>query len=124
MRVILVGAVARRQRLRAVLPEGIEIVGEAPTLSDARALGLDVDAYLMAAASEADELPLVEPLTPREMQVLRLLADGLPNKLIAARLGVSDETVKFHLAAIFGKLGATNRTDAVRQAIRRGLVPL
>ena len=56
--------------------------------------------------------------------MLRLLADGLPNKAIAARLGISEETVKFHLASVFGKLGATNRTDAVRQAIRRGLVAM
>ena len=52
------------------------------------------------------------------------LADGLSNKAIAARLGISDETVKFHLSAIFGKLQATNRTDAVRQALRRGMVEL
>ena len=66
----------------------------------------------------------MEPLTGREAQVLNLLADGQPNKAIAASLGVSEETVKFHLAAIFGKLGASNRTDAVRIALRRGLVAL
>ena len=71
-----------------------------------------------------DDDPLVETLTPRESQVLGLVADGLPNKAIAAALGVSDETVKFHLGSIFGKLGASNRTDAVRLALRRGLVPL
>ena len=66
--------------------------------------------------------PLVEALTPRETQVLTLVADGLSNKAVAARLGVSDETVKFHLTSIFGKLGASNRTDAVRQGLRRGMV--
>ena len=65
-----------------------------------------------------------EPLTPREIEVLELLAEGLPNKGIAARLGISDQTVKFHVAAIMGKLGASNRTDAVRRAVRRGLVSL
>ena len=65
-----------------------------------------------------------EPLTPREIEVLELLAEGLPNKTIAARLGISDQTVKFHVAAICGKLGAANRTEAVRRAIRRGLVSL
>jgi DNA-binding NarL/FixJ family response regulator len=72
----------------------------------------------------AEEEPLIEPLTPRETEVLMLVADGLSNRATAQRLGVSDETVKFHLTSIFGKLGASNRTDAVRQALRRGLVPL
>ena len=66
----------------------------------------------------------VEPLTPREQQVLELLAEGLPNKAIAARLGISDQTVKFHVASISAKLGATNRTEAVRLALRRGLLTL
>lgn len=123
MRVVLVGPAQRRERLRAELPPGVEIAGEAPTLSAARALGVDVGAYLLA-ASPLDDSPLVEPLTGREAQVLNLLADGQPNKAIAASLGVSEETVKFHLAAIFGKLGASNRTDAVRIALRRGLVAL
>ena len=56
--------------------------------------------------------------------MLALVADGLSNKEIGAALGVSDETVKFHLGSVFGKLGASNRTDAVRQALRRGLIPL
>ena len=123
MRVVLVGPAVRRDRLRAQLPSELEIAGEAPTMSAARALGVDASAYLIA-ASPPDDSPLVEPLTAREMQVLGLLADGLPNKAIASRLGLSDETVKFHLAAIFGKLGASNRTDAVRIALRRGLVAL
>jgi DNA-binding CsgD family transcriptional regulator len=124
IRVILIGPVSQRQRLRQALPEGVEVVGEASSLSAARALGHDADAYVMAAADDIDEPPLVESLTARELQVLTLLADGLPNKQIARALGLSDETVKFHLASIFGKLGASNRTDAVRHALRRGLVPL
>jgi len=124
MRVVLVGPPSRRQRLRAELPNGIEVVAETATLSAARASGGTVDAYLVAAAVVADDDPLVETLTPRELQVLGLVADGLPNKAIAAALGVSDETVKFHVGSIFGKLGASNRTDAVRLALRRGLVPL
>jgi len=63
-----------------------------------------------------------EPLTAREREVLALVAEGLPNKAIAASLGISDQTVKFHVAAIIGKLGAANRTDAVRRAVRQGLV--
>jgi len=64
----------------------------------------------------------VEPLTPREQEVLQLLAQGLPNKRIAARLGISDHTVKFHVNAILGKLGAQSRTEALAQAARLGLV--
>ena len=56
--------------------------------------------------------------------MLELLAEGLPNKAIAGRLGISDQTVKFHVAALSGKLGAANRTDAVRRAVRRGLIAL
>jgi DNA-binding NarL/FixJ family response regulator len=124
MRVVLVGAPSRRLRLRAELPDAIEVVAEAATLSAARASGSSADAYLVAAASVADDDPLVEALTPRELQVLELVADGLPNKAIATALGVSDETVKFHLTSVFGKLGASNRTDAVRLALRRGIVAL
>jgi DNA-binding NarL/FixJ family response regulator len=124
MRVILVGPPARLRRLRNGLPQGIEVVGEAPTMSAARGTLAEADAFLVAAAAPFNADPLVEKLTARESDVLRLLADGLPNKAIASRLEISDETVKFHLASIFGKLGASNRTDAVRQALRRGLIPL
>lgn len=67
---------------------------------------------------------LVEPLTPRELQVLRMLADGLGNKEIANRLGISDHTAKFHVTQILGKLAAGSRTEAVAIGIRRGLVPV
>ena len=124
MRVVIVGSAARRARLRHELSERLEVVGEAETLSEARRV-LDVEAYVVAAApSRADDAPPIEPFTARELEVLAALADGLSNKAIAARLGISDETVKFHLSAIFGKLGASNRTDAVRQALRRGIVEL
>jgi NarL family two-component system response regulator YdfI len=65
---------------------------------------------------------LVEALTPREHEVLVLLADGLRNREIATRLGISEHTVKFHLAAIFGKLAASSRTEVVRKALRLGLI--
>ena len=68
--------------------------------------------------------PLLEDLTPRELEVLRLLADGLPNKTIARRLGISEHTVKFHINAILGKLGAASRTEAVVRATRLGLILL
>lgn len=66
----------------------------------------------------------LEPLTEREMQVLQLLARGLANKQIAAALGISEHTVKFHVSAIYAKLGATNRAEAVRLGLQRGLVTL
>jgi len=65
-----------------------------------------------------------EALTAREQEVLAHLAQGMSNKAIAHALGISDQTVKFHVAAIIAKLGAANRTDAVRRAIRRGLVAI
>ncbi len=75
-------------------------------------------------APGADAQPPVEALTPREMDVLRAMADGLSNKLIARRLGISEHTVKFHANAILGKLGAQSRTDAVVRATRAGLLLL
>jgi DNA-binding NarL/FixJ family response regulator len=71
-----------------------------------------------------DAVELVEPLTPREREVLALLAQGLANKAIAERLGVSDRTAKFHVNAILGKLGARSRTEALVLAARLGLVSL
>jgi DNA-binding CsgD family transcriptional regulator len=68
--------------------------------------------------------PLVEGLTPREFEVLRLVADGLHNREIAARLGVTEHTVKFHLGAIFGKLGASTRTEAVQKGLRLGVIEI
>ncbi|MGA8029451.1 MAG: response regulator transcription factor [Bryobacteraceae bacterium] len=66
----------------------------------------------------------VETLTPRELQVLRILADGLGNKQIAGQLGISDHTAKFHVAQILAKLNAGSRAEAVAIGIRRGLVPI
>lgn len=63
-------------------------------------------------------------LTPREREILAMLAEGLPNKSIAARLGISDHTVKTHLEAIFDKLGASTRAEAVARGVRMGLLLL
>ena len=71
-----------------------------------------------------DEPVLVEQLTPREHEVLVLVADGLRNRDVAVRLGITEHTVKFHLAAIFGKLGVSSRTGAVRRALQLGLIAL
>jgi DNA-binding NarL/FixJ family response regulator len=123
MRVVLVGPASLRRRLRSQLPDNVLVVGEAATLSAGRLAAAEADAAVLL-TPESPEAPLIEALTPREKQVLELVADGLPNKEIAARLGIGAETVKFHLGSVLGKLGASNRTDAVRVAIKRGLITL
>jgi len=75
------------------------------------------------AAGEAQE-SLAEALTPREIEVLQLLSEGLANKQIALELEISEHTVKFHISSIYSKLWATNRAEAVRLGIQRGLVIL
>ncbi len=77
-----------------------------------------------ARGENAERWNSVEPLTKRELQVLRMLANGLANKDIAGQLGISGHTAKFHVAQILAKLGAGSRTEAVTIAIRRGLVPI
>ena len=136
MRVLLVGSPSDRARLRAELNGSLQIAGEFATLAAARAADVEVDAIVVAENGgrsapdhdhdhgDGDGAGFEEPLTAREVQVLELLAEGLPNKAIAARLGISDQTVKFHVSSISGKLGAANRTDAVRRAVRRGLITL
>ncbi len=130
MRVILIGDDGERARVRQrVTEDGVTVVGEYATVADARASGVEADAYLMAAdapraRAEPVDHAVVDALTPREIDVLQLLSVGLPNKAIAAHLRISDQTVKFHVASLSGKLGAANRTDAVRRAVRRGLISL
>ena len=74
--------------------------------------------------SRADDEPEPESLTDRETEVLKLLAQGKSNKDIAGQLVISERTVKFHVSSIMGKLGASNRTEAVMIAVARGLVKL
>jgi DNA-binding CsgD family transcriptional regulator len=130
MRVLLVGQSSDRARLRPMLvAAGIEIVGEAVTASAVEHDRINVDAIVVAPVRRAAEWNPVEPvelepLTPRERDVLTLIAEGLANKAIAVSLGISDQTVKFHVAAIIAKLGAGNRTDAVRRAVRRGVIAI
>jgi DNA-binding NarL/FixJ family response regulator len=125
MRVLLVGTPDERSRLRQSLDRTLDVAGEYATLSEARRSAVSADAILLVPSRDAgwrDAPP--ETLTAREIEVLELMAEGLPNKAIAARLAISDQTVKFHVASIAGKLGASNRTDAVRRAIRRGLITI
>jgi DNA-binding CsgD family transcriptional regulator len=81
------------------------------------------EAVLSLPPARAQE-PLVEALTARELEVLALVADGLPNRDIAASLGISEHTVKFHLASIFGKLAVSTRTEAVQRGLRLGVIEI
>jgi DNA-binding NarL/FixJ family response regulator len=76
------------------------------------------------ASSSGDDFEILDDLTPRELQVLQLLAEGLPNKQIAQKLAISANTVKFHINAILSKLDAQSRTEAVVKATRAGLIIL
>ena len=127
LRLILVGTAEERSALRARLSESLHssiavVAGEFSTLSAANASAVAADAILTARSPSGAPDNFAEHLTPREIEVLELLAEGLPNKAIGVRLQISDQTVKFHVASICGKLSAANRTDAVRRAIRRGLI--
>ena len=114
---------ALRLGIRAVLPADI---GRAQLLAALHAVSVglvvtsadEIDGIISSdqkasAATGVEEL--LEPLTPRELEVLRVLALG-------SKLGISEHTVKFHVAAILGKLGASSRTEAVAIGIRRGLI--
>ncbi len=136
----------------ALLPDGEHALDALAALRDNAAYGLllrDTSAERLAGALKAiaDGLVVVDPvlaavllsrgdntalapepptedLTPREVEVLQLLAEGLPNKTIALRLGISEHTVKFHVNAVMNKLGAQSRTEAVVRATRLGLIIL
>ncbi|HXB22781.1 MAG TPA: response regulator transcription factor [Candidatus Solibacter sp.] len=74
---------------------------------------------------QLSDLPdVVEALTAREQEVLRLMSEGLGNKAIAVRLNISEHTVKFHISSILGKLNVNSRTEAVSLGIRRGIIPI
>jgi DNA-binding NarL/FixJ family response regulator len=82
------------------------------------------DCHVQAAPShqQREDGKSVEALSPREHEVLQLMARGLQNKEIAAELVISERTVKFHVSSILGKLGAGNRTEAVTMALQQGLI--
>ena len=120
-------AAARRRGLRAVLRGDVSAEALRTTVA-AVAQGLLVldpeigEAARGAAARAADGDR--GALTSRERQILELLAEGLGNRAVASRLGISRFTVKFHVAAILAKLGAASRTEAVTVGVRRGLIAL
>jgi len=81
------------------------------------------EAVISLPSPRRDE-PLIEGLTSREHDVLALVADGLSNREIAQALSISEHTVKFHLASIFGKLGVSTRTEAVQRGVRLGVIEI
>lgn len=106
----------------AELARAIEAVAEGlVVIQPALASRLFGPMHVRTLAEVSGEL---EPLTNREQEVLQQVAQGLPNKLIAIRLGISEHTVKFHITSILSKLGAASRTEAVRLGARRGLIVL
>lgn len=122
-------AEALREGVKAVLPGGLTGTEIAAAIEAAAAglVVLDVTGAetLVRSAipvSGGDVKPLIEALTPREIEVLRLVAAGLGNREIASRLEISEHTVKFHVASVMGKLGAASRTEAVTLGIRHGLI--
>jgi DNA-binding NarL/FixJ family response regulator len=118
---------ALRSGIRAALPSQSPPAQIAAAL-EAAAAGLSVlqpeDLIALLAHQPPVPASLAEPLTPREIEVLGMMSEGLSNKLIAARLGISDHTVKFHVTSIMSKMNAGSRTEAVTRGIRQGLVIL
>jgi two-component system nitrate/nitrite response regulator NarL len=135
--VVLADTAAADAAGAALVTLGVADMGQAGLLpSDARPA--QIDAALRAAAAgltvrvagaerpafrrvPSDDAPL---LTPREIEVLAALGDGLSNKEVALRLGISQHTVKFHLESLFRKLDATSRVEAVHRGLRQGLIEL
>jgi NarL family two-component system response regulator YdfI len=120
-------AEALRSGVRAILPRNATSE-EIRAAIQAAAMGLVVlhsaafDALLSPIPERSELEPSDQILTPREIEVLRMIAAGLGNKEIASKLTISEHTVKFHISSIFAKLGASSRTEAVTLGIRRGLI--
>jgi len=120
---------ALRAGIRAALPRDAP-VGEIVAAIEAAAAGLIAldpgDLSVLLPASRLDRVATEggESLTPRELDVFAMLAEGAGNKTIAWKLGISEHTVKFHVASIMSKLNATSRTEAVTIGIRKGLIML
>ena len=122
---------ALRNGVRAVLPRNMSPVGIVAAVEAVGAglavllpEGLDTLLRENTASHRTVSPPLVEALTPREIEVLGMMVEGWGNKEISTRLGISEHTVKFHVASIMGKLNASSRTEAVTSGIRHGLIML
>jgi two-component system, NarL family, response regulator YdfI len=122
-------AEALRSGVRALLPRDAT-AAELEAAVNAAAAGLvaihpeTVNSLLNNAPAPAPAAAATQSLTPREVEVLRMLAEGLGNKEIAWQLGISEHTVKFHVGSIFTKLDAASRTEAVMTGVRLGLIIL
>ena len=121
---------ALRLGVRALLPRDVS-PAEILAAVEAAATGMavvhpqDLDALLASTAPAPAQADVESStLTARELEVLRMMAEGAANKIIAWKLGISEHTVKFHVASILARLGASSRTEAVTTAIRKGLVLL
>jgi DNA-binding CsgD family transcriptional regulator len=97
------------------------LIGRAPGLRIAKP---DEPGDLVLSAPEIADGGFEQQLTPRERDVIALLAEGLSNKEIGCRLGIAPDTAKFHVGRVIDKLDATGRTDAVAHAARRGIIHL
>jgi DNA-binding NarL/FixJ family response regulator len=134
---VLLSGELSRSEIRRTLQSGVRAIllrdsapQEITAALDAAAAGLAIvspevlEALLPATAEVADSenVPLGEPLTSRESEILSMLAEGAGNKEIASRLHISEHTVKFHVSSILAKLGAATRTEAVSRGYREGLI--
>lgn len=123
-------AEALRSGVKAVLPREADMEDVSAAIQAAHAgmifLDPEVAQELVAKVRTPSdqETEIADDLTPREIEVLRMLAEGLGNREMAARLGISDHTVKFHISSILDKLNASSRTEAVTLGIRMGLILL
>ena len=109
-----------RRRLAALIKADPEIA----LVAEAEEADVVLSERVIATAAPATVPREGAALTPRELDVLRLVAQGLGNKEIAAELDLSAHTVKYHLASVLAKLGVRSRTEAVSRGIRTGLLPL
>jgi two-component system nitrate/nitrite response regulator NarL len=113
--------------IRGLLPRDVDartLMSALRAVTDGLVVVDPVFASALRSSRDRSAVVLPESLTPREVEVLRLLAAGLPNKVIADRLGISEHTVRFHLNTIFGKLEVHTRTEAVTRAARLGVITL
>jgi len=137
--IVLLAEVSDARSIARLLRSGVRAILSRESAADdvLSAIYAAYDGLVLLSTASADSLAgvfgdqlaevddeLSEEITSRETEVLRMLAEGLVNKDIAARLGISEHTVKFHISSILDKLGASTRTEAVTLGIRRGLIPI